>query len=158
MNAKCPLVIAFAGLALVFAGCATSNLPRVTYPVTYQIHLGNTQVSSAYGPQNLNVNATQDVTAGAGEPLYYRVNSPVPVNVYVYAENSAGTYAYLGQNQGNLFDASVTPPSSSVRFVFSVAEANTSGVLQFTISDEPIPPLSPPAVVSPPPPPPPPPP
>ena len=147
MNTRILLALELAASALLAAGCVTSNLPRVTYPVTYQIQLGNTQVRSDYGPQNLNVNATQDVTAEAGEPLYYEINSPVPVNVYVYDLGSGDGRTLVGSNQGTLFTASVTPSGGTLRFVFSVAQANTSGVVQFTISDQPI--LAPSAVTAP---------
>jgi hypothetical protein len=151
MKTSLTLALGLGGLALLAGGCATATLPRVTYPVTYQIQLGNTQVRSDYGPQNLNVNATQDVTAEAGEPLYYQVSSPVLVNVYAYDLDTGGTRVLLGSNQGTVFSSSVTPTSDSLRFVFSVAQANTSGVVQFTISDQPISPRAAPAVVAPPP-------
>ncbi len=136
--------LALLGLALAGAGCTTTSLPRVTYPVTYQIQLSNTQVRSDYGPQNLNINATQDVTVSPNEPLYYQVSSPVEVVVYVYELDAVNQRTLLGQNEGTLFNSYVVPPTSTLEFVFSVAQANSSGVLQFTISDQPIGPTAPP--------------
>ena len=125
-------------LALICAGCTTMSLPKVTYPVTYQIQLGNTQVRSDYGPQNLNVKATQDVTVSPDQPLYYQVGSPVEAVVYVYELGPQNERTLLGQNQGTSFSAYVLPRTETLEFAFSVAQANSSGVLQFTISDQPI--------------------
>ncbi len=138
MKTRILLAFGLSTLGLVMAGCTTASLPRVTYPVTYQIHLGNTQVRSSYGPQNLNVNATQDVTVSPDEPLYYQVSSPVEVVVYVYEGETPGERTLLGQNEGTSFTSSVLPRSDSLQFVFSVAQANSSGVVQFTLSDEPL--------------------
>lgn len=127
--------------SLVLAGCGTTPpMPRVSYPVTYQIQVGNTQVRSDYGPQNLNLNATQDVTVPPGQPLYYQIVSPVDIIVYVYEGNSQGSHTFLGQNQGTMFTSSVVPNTSSLQFAFSVTQPNSTGALRFTISDQPIPP------------------
>ncbi len=144
MKTKVPSCLGLVALALAAAGCTSTSLPRVTYPVTYQIQLSNTQVRSDYGPQNLNVNATQDVSVSPEQPLYYQVSSPVEVVAYVYELDAPGQRTLLGQNQGTLFNSYVVPPTSTLEFVFSVAQANSSGVLQFTISDQPIAPTAPP--------------
>ena len=141
MKTKIVATLGLIALALLGAGCTTSYLPKVNYPVTYQIQLGNTQVRSNYGPQSLNVNATQDVTVSPDQALYYQVTSPVEVVVYVYEVESGGDRALLGQNQGTSFTSSILPRTSTLEFVFSVAQANSSGVIQFTLSDQPIAPV-----------------
>jgi hypothetical protein len=127
-------------LAACLAGCATSPpMPSVTYPVTYQINLANSQVAaSGYGPQNLNVAATQQVTVEPGQTLYYQVNSPVAVTLSIYADDGAGNRTALGQLQGTSFTSSVLPSTAHLDFAFSVAQPNSSGTLQFTLSDRPI--------------------
>ena len=127
------------GLALVLAGCESqTSAPHVAYPSTYQIQVGNSQVISAYGPQNSNVTATQQVTVAPGVPIYYQVVSPVAVTVYVYQNQFNGTPALVGQMQGTSFTSSITPGVASLEFAFAVANANSSGTLQFTINDQPL--------------------
>jgi hypothetical protein len=132
-------------LALVLGGCATAPMvPHVAYPATYSIQVGNTQVLSVYGPQNSNVTAAQQVTVAPGVPIYYQVVSPVAVTVYVYQDEVNGTRTLIGQMQGMTFSSSITPPVSSLEFAFAVANANSSGLLQFTINDQPMTPAAPP--------------
>lgn len=140
-NMKLTPLRAAAALAAVFlllAGCATTPpLPKVTYPITYQIGVGNTQVTTSAGPQNTNQSATQQVTVEPGETFYYQVVSPVAVTLSVY-EAGAGGHTLLGQMQGASFTSSIVPQTSSLEFSFAVSEANTGGTVQFTLSDRPI--------------------
>jgi hypothetical protein len=127
-------------LGLFAAGCATTPpRPVVHYPVTYDVPVGNTQVNSSAGPQNLNVSSTQQVTADVGEPLYYQIVSPVAVTVSVYERRSTDSgRMLLKEMQGTSFTSSITPAVSALEFVFSVQESNSSGTLKFTLSDRPI--------------------
>ncbi len=141
------------GLALVLllGGCESASLPpHVPYPSTYSVQVGNTQVLSAYGPQNSNVTAAQQVTVVPGVPIYYQVVSPVAVTVYLYQDEVNGTRTVIGQMQGMTFTSSITPAVSSLEFAFAVANANSSGTLQFTINDRPLAPAAPPAAAPPP--------
>lgn len=136
---KAQLLISFVAAVALLAGCATTaNVPRVNYPVTYNVQVGNTQVATNVGGQNLNVAATQQVEVEPGEPLYYRVNSPVDVTVSVYEVASTGDRSLLGQMRGTSFTTSVMPSTRAVEFSFAAAQANSAGTLQFTLSDEPI--------------------
>lgn len=127
-------------LGLFASGCSTTPpRPVVHYPVTYDVPVGNTQVSSSAGPQNLNVSSTQQVTAEVGDPLYYQIVSPVAVTVSVYERRSTGSgRMLLREMQGTSFTSSITPSVSALEFVFSVQESNSSGTLKFTLSDRPI--------------------
>src|SRR6185312_9561742 len=109
------------------------------------LQVGNTQVISAYGPQSSNVTAAQRIAVAPDVPLYYSVTSPVAVTVYVYQDNDDGTRSLVGQMQGTTFNSSVTPATAALEFAFAVTNANSSGMLQFTISDQPL------AVAAPPP-------
>jgi hypothetical protein len=136
-------LVTCAALAVVglFAGCATPPPPRpvVVYPVTYDVPVGNTQVTSTAGDQNLNVSSTQQVTAEVGEPLYYQIVSPVAVNVSIYERRSAESGRLLVREmQGTAFTSSVTPSVKGLEFVFSAQQSNSSGTLKFTLSDRPI--------------------
>jgi hypothetical protein len=126
------------GLALLLAGCESPSAPHIAYPSTYQIQVGNSQAISAYGPQNANVTATQQVTVAPGIPIYYQVVSPVGVTVYVYQNQAGSSPMLVGQMQGTSFTSSITPATSSLEFAFAVANANSSGTLQFTINDQPL--------------------
>jgi hypothetical protein len=138
-------------LALLLGGCESAPMvPHIAYPATYQIQVGNTQVLSVYGPQNSNVTAAQQVTVAPGVPIYYQVVSPVAVTVYVYQDEVNGTRTLIGQMQGMTFTSSITPPVSSLEFAFAVANANSSGTLQFTINDSPMAPAVPPMAAPPP--------
>jgi hypothetical protein len=140
-------------LALLLGGCDSQPMvPHIAYPSSYQIQVGNSQVISAYGPQNSNVTAAQQVTVAPGVPIYYQVVSPVPVTVYVYQTDVSGSPALIGQMQGMTFTSSITPAVSSLTFAFAVANANSSGTLQFTINDQPMATMAP-AMAPPPPPP-----
>lgn len=126
-------------LALVIGGCVSHS---DKYPITYQVKVGNTQVLSGYGPQNINVNARQVVAVEPGEMFYYQVVSPLNVTVYVYEQEKNGTERRLvSQMQGTAFTSSVTPEQNSLEFLFSVTNANTSGSIQFTVSDRPLQPV-----------------
>ncbi len=125
----------------LLAGCATSpeRRPVVAYPVTYDVPVGNTQVSASTGPQNLNVSSTQQVTADVGEPLYYQVISPVPVTVSIYERRSANQARVLMREfQGTSFTDSFVPSEPNLEFVFSAQQSNSSGTLKFTLSDRPL--------------------
>ncbi|CAM3136598.1 hypothetical protein [Rariglobus hedericola] len=125
----------------LFAGCATPPPPRpvVVYPVTYDVPVGNTQVSASAGPQNLNVSATQQVTATVGKPLYYQIISPVAVTVTVYERKSSDMPRVMVREfQGTAFTSSLTPSVSGLEFVFSAQESNSAGTLKFTLSDRPL--------------------
>jgi hypothetical protein len=142
MKTRSTLVTCAALLVVgLFAGCATPAPPRpvVVYPVTYDVPVGNTQVSASAGPQNLNVSATQQVTAKVGAPLYYQIVSPVAVTVSIYERKSSELGRVLVRElQGTAFTSSITPSVSALEFVFSVQESNSSGTLKFTLSDRPI--------------------
>lgn len=134
--------VALLGVAFL-SGCssAPSAPPRpvVVYPVTYDVPVGNTQVSSSAGPQNLNVSSTQQVTAVVGAPLYYQIASPVAVTVSVYERRSSDSGRLLVKEfQGTSFTASLIPGVSNLEFVFSVVQSNSAGTLKFTLSDRPI--------------------
>ena len=128
---------------VLLAGCATTPpRPRIAYPVTYNIQVGNTQVNSSYGGQNLNVHATQQVEAAEGQPLYYQIVSPIPVALSVYDLSSSGVRTPLGEMRGTSFTSAVTPVSGMLEFTFTPLQANTNGALQFTLSDRPIAPAA----------------
>lgn len=142
MKKRSTLVTCAALLVIgLLAGCATPPPPRpvVVYPVTYDVLVGNTQVSASAGPQNLNVSATQQVTAKVGKPLYYQIVSPVAVNVSIFERKSPEMGRVLVRDmQGTAFTSSITPSVSGLEFVFSAQESNSSGTLKFTLSDRPI--------------------
>lgn len=124
-------------LAVVIGGCVTT----AKYPITYQIKVGNTQVVSGYGPQNINVNARHVVEVEPGETFYYQVVSPINVTVYAYEQEGNGERRLVSQMQGTAFTSSVVPNEKSLEFLFSVTQANTSGSIQFTVSDKPLAPV-----------------
>jgi hypothetical protein len=151
MNLKFIPGVLGAALALVLAGCESQPMaPHIAYPATYTIQVGNTQVLSAYGPQNSNVTAAQQVTVAPGVPIYYQVVSPVAVTVYLYQDNADSSRTLIGQMQGMTFTSSVTPQVSSLEFAVAVANANSSGTLQLTLSDRPLAPAAPPMAAPPP--------
>jgi len=124
---------------LCMAGCAsTPPVPRIKYPVTYQVQVGNTRVNSDYGPQNLTTSANQQVAVDAGHPIYYQVVSPFDVTVQVSESASPGVKKQVSQMQGTTFTAMITPPPPMLEFSFSPSRTNTGGTLQFTLSDQPI--------------------
>jgi hypothetical protein len=128
-------------VVLLAAGCSTpERRPVVVYPVTYDIPVGNTQVSASAGAQNLNVSATQQVTARVGEPLYYQIVSPVPVTVSIYERRAdmPEPRMLVRELQGTNFTSSLTPSERLLEFVFSVKDSNSNGTLKFTISDRPL--------------------
>ena len=137
--------LALVGL-LALTACVAPTPPRpvVAYPVSYQVQVGNTQVSANDGPQNLNVSATQDVSVDPGKTLYYQVVSPIDVTLSLYelpvsnAVNAATAGSRIAQMQGTTFTSSITPSTSVVRFTFTASQANSSGNLRFTLSDRPI--------------------
>lgn len=138
---KTPLLFAFTAPALVWlAGCATTaDVPRVSYPVSYSIQVGNAQVATSAGGQNLTVAPTQQVEVVPHEPLYYRVDAPVDVTVSVFELTRNGERSLLGQMRGTRFTTSVMPRTSQIEFAFNASQPNSSGMVQFTLSDEPIP-------------------
>ena len=129
-------------VAFGLSGC--DSAPSVAYPVTYRIPIGNSTVTSAYGPQNLNVNATQDVSVAPGSTLYYSVTAPVNLQFYVFDKTGPGPGGtQLGQMQGSNFASSIVSQTGTLEFVFSAAQANTGGTVSFTISDRPMAPIQP---------------
>lgn len=137
MNAKIAL---FSLAAVLFmAGCASQpSAPRIKYPVTYQVQVGNTRVTSDYGPQNLTTQATQQVSVEPGRPMYYQVVSPFDVAVTVSESSSPGMKKQVSQMQGTTFTAMITPQTPTVEFSFAPTHTNSGGTLQFTLSDQPI--------------------
>jgi hypothetical protein len=77
-----------------------------------------------------------------GVPLFYRINSPVNVTVYMYEKIGAAPGGnLLGQMQiaaGSPTTSQITPRTTALEFVFSATQTNSSGTLQFTLSDQPI--------------------
>ena len=63
----------------LLVGCTTPSerRPVVAYPVTYDVPVGNTQVSASTGPQNLNVSSTQQVAVEYAQDNI-RCNSVAP--------------------------------------------------------------------------------
>jgi hypothetical protein len=132
--------LAVATFAAFFSGCSTyTNAPRVDYPVTYQIPVGNTRVNADAGGQNLDVVARQRVAAVPGRRLYFRVASPVDVTMRIYLHDGAPA-ELLSEMNGVNFTSSVIPDTDELEFTFGVTAANSSGTVQFTLSDRPIPP------------------
>ncbi|PTY08504.1 hypothetical protein DB347_02675 [Opitutaceae bacterium EW11] len=131
----------FSLAAVLLGGCASDvpPTPRIQYPVTYQVPIGNTSVRSDYGPQNLSTQATQQVTVETGRPIYYQVVSPVDVSVSVNELSGPKAARHLvSQMQGTSFTAMVTPTTPALEFTFSPVQANTGGTVRFTLSDRPI--------------------
>ena len=127
--------------ALVLGGCAsTPPVPRIAYPVTYNVQIGSSQLVSGAGPQSMTVSATQNVAVEPGKTLYYQVVSPIDVNVFVYEQTASDTRKLVSQMQGRAFNATITPATRNLQFVFQSAQPNTGGNLQFTLSDRAIPP------------------
>jgi len=124
--------------AIFVGGCASEPLPRIKYPVTYNVQVGNTRVTSDYGPQNLNTQAVQQVAVEAGRPIYYQVVSPFEVSVVVSESASPGVKEQVSQMQGTTFTAMLTPKTPMLEFAFAAARTNSGGTLQFTLSDQPI--------------------
>ena len=142
--ARLPLIALPLVVLLGLSACVAPSPPRpvVAYPVSFQVPVGNTQVSATDGPQNLNVSANQDVSVEPGKTIYYQVVSPVDVvlSIYELSSNNISTVSStrLTQMQGNSFTASITPAVHALRFSFTAAQANSSGTARFTISDRPI--------------------
>lgn len=133
------LLVAVSAAGLLAAGCATTvPAPQVAYPVTYQIPVGNTNVRAVNGPQDLAVAATQRVSVEPGDPLYYRIASPVDVTVQIYQLLPSGSRTLLTQVQGSNITNAMRPTTPALDFVFQAAQPNSNGTLTFTISDEPI--------------------
>jgi hypothetical protein len=139
MNFKLLAGLPALALAVLLDGCTSPS----SLPMTYQIPIGISQVSNAYGVQNLTVNATKDLAVQAGAVLYYQVVSPVNLTFYVFDKTGPGPGGtLLGQLQGTTFTSQVTPQSSTLEFVFSAAQMGTGGTVQFTVSDRPITPVA----------------
>lgn len=134
------IALFFFTTAVFMAGCtSTPPTPRIKYPVTYQVQVGNTRVTSDYGPQNLTTSANQQVAVEAGRPIYYQVVSPFDVTIQVSESASAGTKKQVSQMQGTTFTAMIVPTTPTLEFSFTPSRTNTGGTLQFTLSDQPIP-------------------
>jgi hypothetical protein len=135
MNFKIIASLASITGGLLLGGCASTE-----YPVTYQIPIGYSQVSSAYGIQNLNVSHTHDVDVKPGVPFFYQVISPVSLTLYVFDKTDPDRPGgiLLSTMQGTTLTSSVTPRYDTLEFVFSASQPYTAGTAQFTISDGPI--------------------
>jgi hypothetical protein len=97
----------------------------------------------------MNVSASQNVTVQPQETLYYQVNSPIGVTLYIYDKTSSGERgSLLGTMQGTQFTSSVTPDSSVLEFVFTSSQTNSNGTLAFTLSDTPLAPVVPGTIIS----------
>jgi hypothetical protein len=135
-------ILCAATLALgLGSGCMgpSERRPMIVYPVTYDVPVGNTQVSASTGAQNLKVSPTQEVTADVGEPLYYQIVSPVPVNVAIYERRSPDRGRVLVREfQGTSLTNSIIPAEPHLEFQFAALQPNSSGTLQFTLSDRPL--------------------
>lgn len=125
-------------LAFFIGGCGTPSAPHSAYPATYSIQVDNTPAHSDTSPQNPNMSPTQDVAVVSGQLLHYQVVSPVDVTVYFYGVEGQGERVFLGQMQGRTFASSVTPNTSTLEFVFVATQPNSSAVVKFTLSDQPI--------------------
>jgi hypothetical protein len=128
-------------LAVCLGGCTTTT---TSLPMSYQIPIGNSQVSNAFGVQNLSVNATQDVTVPPNSTLYYQVISPVNLTFYVFDKTGnipGGTL--LGKLQGTTFTSQAISRTGTLEFVFSADQMNTGGTVQFNVSDRPLAPATP---------------
>lgn len=137
MRTKLALFI-FPALLLI-AGCASEpDAPRIQYPVTYHVQVGNTRVTSDYGPQNLTTQAMQQVAVEAGRPMYYQVVSPFDVTVQIYEAASSNVKKQVSQMQGTTFTAMITPQTPTLEFTFTPSHTNSGGDVQFTLSDQPI--------------------
>jgi hypothetical protein len=124
---------------LFLAGCNSAP----TYPVTYNIPVGYSQVATPYGTQSINVSATHDSNVAPGVPMYYQVTSPIPVSVYVFDKTGPGPGgALLNQTQGTNLTSSASSTSGILEFVFSIAQAYTNGTVQLTVSDQPLSPTA----------------
>ncbi len=135
---KLILVGAIAAALLFVSGCSSpSNLRHVNYPVTYQVQVGNSQVNAAGDNQNLNIVANQHVEVIPGRTLFFNVDSPVIVHLEIY-ERDGSSRRMIGQMEGTMISSSFTPRSETAVFEFAAAHANSSGTLQFTLSDEPL--------------------
>jgi len=138
------LLLPLATLAALLGGCSSPQppLPTIHYPVTYQVPIGNTSGTASTGTQTLNVSATQDVEVQSGVPLYYQIASPVNVTVYLYEKIGVAPGGNLLGNMqimaGVPTTNQVTPRTTALEFTFSATQTNSSGTLQFTLSDQPI--------------------
>jgi hypothetical protein len=140
MNIKFLAGLPAAALLILLAGCSTT---MTSLPMSYQIPIGNSQVSNAYGVQNLSVNATQDVTVPTGSTLYYQVASPVNLTFYVFDKTgSAPGGTLLGKLQGTTFTSQAVSQTGTLEFVFSADQLGTGGTVQFNVSAQPISPAS----------------
>jgi hypothetical protein len=128
--------LAAGAAAALLAGCST--VP--TYPMTYQIPIGFSQVASVYGIRNLNVSATHDSNVQPGIPLFYQIASPVNLTLYVFDKTGSGPGGVLlSQMQGTNITSSATATSDTLEFVFSTSQPYTGGTVQLTVSDHPFP-------------------
>lgn len=113
----------------------------VHYPVTYQVPVGGSAVPHVGNP-HLDVSATQDVAVQPGKPLYCEIESPVPLTVYLYervgAAPNANLLTHVEVPANQRVKERFIPPTSSVEFLFADQNPGVSGILQFTLSDEPL--------------------
>lgn len=132
------LTLALAGS---FGGCSSGVqplLPALHNPVTYQVPVGHvtpTRGQPSYG-------ATQDVVVEPGQPVYYRITSPVAVSVYYYEKTGAAPngnlLGHLSVPAGRPVSARIVPATSTLEFLFTPAATAARGDLQFTLSDRPL--------------------
>jgi hypothetical protein len=140
MHSKVLGLLTALSLVIFAGGCASG--PEVSYPVTYQIQVGNTEVHTDYGPQSTNMSASQQVVASVGRPLYYQVVSPIDVSVYVYERAAPNSRTQVTQMEGKTFTSSITPTTSTLEFTFTATQPNSRAKVLFTLSDRPIAPTS----------------
>lgn len=148
MNLKSLAGLPAAALLVLLAACSSPTMTSL--PMSYQIPIGNSQVSNAYGVQNLAVNATQDVTVAPGSTLFYQVVSPVNLTFYVFDKTGnipGGTL--LGKLQGTTFTSQATSQTGTLEFVFSADQMGTGGTVQFNVSNRALAPATPAAAMMP---------
>ena len=135
---KLTLLSASLAVAAFLSGCASpAPVAGVEYPATYSIRLA--ERSDGGGSAAPSTRLTQEVRVVPRELLYYRLSSPVDVTVSVYEFDAQGQRTLLGQMRGTSFTTSVMPTNSRVEFdVRLSAQPATSGLVQFTVSDQPI--------------------
>lgn len=134
-------MLATLALAGGLGGCSSGVqplLPAIHNPVTYQVPVGH----AASAPGSPAYGATQDVVVEPGQPVYYRITSPVPVSVYFYEKTgvspNGNLLGHVSVPAGEPVSARIVPATSTLEFLFKPAEASARGDLQFTLSDRPL--------------------
>lgn len=132
------LTVALAG---ALGGCSSGVqplLPALHNPVTYQVPVGHAPAS----PGSPSYGATQDVVVEPGQPVYYRITSPVPVSVYFYEKTgvspNGNLLGHISVPAGQPVSAKIVPATTTLEFLFKPAAPDARGSLQFTLSDQPL--------------------